>query len=276
MSKQPARSGKSYSWSSRTSLNSNTSNKSNRSSSNRSSSNRSSPRAGTPDSSKRRSNNRKASSDNEQDTSNNENEQKGSQSEQRKKIKDVQIYNYELDSDSGSDEGLSNEAKRIMKRRKKEQDRLKRLGSLVPIDTDTDLDNIRLAESSSTAAPIPPRPKRVEMSLQTITLSDVDITGVASQDLRRRSILFDPYAARVSKSVTFGTVCEGEVVGSIRSSAASSVTDHSELRSNSFSGLTSYDRGAGLNTSAAYDEITDELFKEMRNLLDQEEENEKS
>jgi len=275
MSKQPARSSKAYSWSSRTSLNSNTSNRSNKSGSNRSSSNRSSPRAGTPESSKRRSN-RNAPSDNEQDTSNNVNEPKGSQSEQRKKIKDVQIYNYELDSDSGSDEGLSNEAKRIMKRRKKEQDRLKRLGSLVPIDTDTDLDNIRLAESSSTAAPIPPRPKRVEMSLQTITLSDVDITGVASQDLRRRSILFDPYAARVSKSVTFGTVCEGEVVGSIRSSAASSVTDHSELRSNSFSGLTSYDRGAGLNTSAAYDEITDELFKEMRNLLDQEEENEKS
>jgi len=263
MSKQPSRPGKTYSWSSRTSLNSSTSNRSNRSSP-----------AATPESSKRRSN-RNVPSDNEQSTSNNENAPKGTQSEQRKKIKDVQVYNYELDSDSGSDEGLSNEAKRIMKSRKKEQDRLKRLGSLVPIDTETDLDNIRLAESCSTAAPIPPRPKRVEMSLQTITLSDVDIAGVQSENLIRRSSIFDPYAARVSKSVTFGTVCEGEYVGSRRSSAASSITgslpgSHSDLRSNSFSGLTSFDRGAALSTSHAYNAITDELFEEMRNLRDKE------
>jgi len=168
------------------------------------------------------------SSDNECQTSNSNHSAPPPRLDQSK-IKHIEVHNYEMESDSGSDNDLSNEAKRIMKRRKKEKEQLERLGSLVPIDTDTEADILRIAESNSTATPIPPRPKRIEMSIQTISLSQE--CNLDESDTRT-SNLNNPYGPRTSKSVAFGKVCESSQVmsdtsGSTQSGGSSTLVDPS-------------------------------------------------
>ena len=74
----------------------------------------------------------------------------------------IPLYDYEstttfdLGSDSDEDE-LSNEAKRIMRKRKKEKENLAKLGKLVPIDTKTEENALEAAASTSRALPLPLR-----------------------------------------------------------------------------------------------------------------------
>ena len=72
---------------------------------------------------------------------------------------------FALDSDSDDETELSNEAKRIMKKRKKEKEKLAKLGKLVPIDTSSE--SVDIAAGQSQALPLPLREKISELSVMT-------------------------------------------------------------------------------------------------------------
>ena len=90
---------------------------------------------------------------------------------------------FALESDSDEDD-LSNEAKRIMKKRKKEKEQLAKLGPLVPIDTEA----IEVAESQSRAMALPLREKVSEMSVLTTVNSKASSAGSTSIKTSEASI----------------------------------------------------------------------------------------
>jgi len=139
----------------------------------------------------------------------------------------VEVFNYEIDTDEESDGELSEDAKRIMIRRQQEREEMKRLGSLVPIETS--MDELKSVASRSSARPIPLRTKHnyaSDLSLATTHASLKSIVSVTTSidpdDPReRKSSLYNP-GLRVTKSVSFGTVNAREFVGEFGSSQGSS------------------------------------------------------
>jgi len=121
----------------------------------------------------------------------------------------------DLGDSSGSDDDLGPEAKRILRKRKLEKQKLAKLGKLIPIETELDQDTISIAESISNAQPLPLRTKVAESNL---TMADQSLPGstTASNLLlvsskasipTSNSMLVDT-VSRISKSVDFGIIEE--------------------------------------------------------------------
>merc|ERR1711917_87350 len=130
--------------------------------------------------------------------------------------------------DSGTDDEMSIEAKRILRLKKLEREKLQKLGKLIPIDTENEADIIELATSNSEAYALPMRPKEEISNLTTLYnvdsrpsfvssmrssvlySSDADSSrpSIISEDIRRPSIISDDIRSRKSKVVGFGLVEE--------------------------------------------------------------------
>jgi len=120
----------------------------------------------------------------------------------------------DLAYDSGSDDEMSIEAKRVLRRKKLEREKLQKLGKLIPIETQNEPEIIKLAESQSEAYALPMRPK-VEVSNLTELLDRPSVrssilTNVTESELeaRRQSIISEECRRRKSKAVGFGLVEE--------------------------------------------------------------------
>jgi len=119
----------------------------------------------------------------------------------------------DLAYDSGSDDEMSIEAKRVLRRKKLEREKLQKLGKLIPIETENEPENIKLAESQSEAYALPMRPKEEVSNLtELLTRSSVRssiVTNFTESELaRRQSIISEECRRRKSKAVGFGLVEE--------------------------------------------------------------------
>merc|ERR1719356_823261 len=119
--------------------------------------------------------------------------------------------------DSGTDDEMSIEAKRILRLKKLEREKLQKLGKLIPIDTENEADIIELATSNSEAYALPMRPKEEISNLTTLYNVDSRPSFVSSlrssvaysdTDSSRPSIISDEIRSRKSKVVGFGLVEE--------------------------------------------------------------------
>jgi len=119
----------------------------------------------------------------------------------------------DLAYDSGSDDEMSIEAKRVLRRKKLEREKLQKLGKLIPIETENEPEKIKLAESQSEAYALPMRPKE-EVSNLTELLNRASVrssivTNFTDSELaRRQSIISEECRRRKSKAVGFGLVEE--------------------------------------------------------------------
>merc|ERR1719447_1412045 len=120
-----------------------------------------------------------------------------------------------LATDSGTDDEMSIEAKRILRLKKLEREKLQKLGKLIPIDTENETEIIELAASNSEAYALPMRPKEEVSNLT--TLYNVDSrpsfvssmrSSVSDADSSRPSIISEDFRPRKSKAVGFGLVEE--------------------------------------------------------------------
>merc|ERR1719447_2535402 len=123
-----------------------------------------------------------------------------------------------LATDSGTDDEMSIEAKRILRLKKLERDKLQKLGKLIPIDTENEADIIELATSNSEAYALPMRPKEEISNLTTLYNVDSRPSFVSSMrssvlyssdaESSRPSIISEDFRSRKSKVVGFGLVEE--------------------------------------------------------------------
>merc|ERR1719312_64817 len=122
--------------------------------------------------------------------------------------------------DSGTDDEMSIDAKRILRLKKLEREKLQKLGKLIPIDTENETDSIELAASNSEAYALPMRPKEEISNLTTLYNVDSRPSFVSSMrssvlyssdaDSSRPSIISEDIRSRKSKVVGFGLVEETE------------------------------------------------------------------
>jgi len=120
--------------------------------------------------------------------------------------------------DSGTDDEMSIEAKRILRLKKLEREKLQKLGKLIPIDTENEADIIELATSNSEAYALPMRPKEEISNLTTLYNVDSRPSFISSRrssvlcssdaDSPRPSIISEDIRSRKSKVVGFGLVEE--------------------------------------------------------------------
>merc|ERR1711990_1246025 len=114
----------------------------------------------------------------------------------------------DLAYDSGSDDEMSIEAKRVLRRKKLEREKLQKLGKLIPIETENEPEIIKLAESHSEAYALPMRPKE-EVSKRSSMIRSSILTHVTESEVsRRQSIISEECRPRKSKAVGFGLVEE--------------------------------------------------------------------
>jgi len=119
----------------------------------------------------------------------------------------------DLAYDSGSDDEMSIEAKRVLRRKKLEREKLQKLGKLIPLETENEPEIIKLAESQSEAYALPMRPKEeisnlTELVNRTSVRSSM-LTNITESELsRRQSIISEECRRRKSKAVGFGLVEE--------------------------------------------------------------------
>merc|ERR1711911_223326 len=96
----------------------------------------------------------------------------------------------DLAYDSGSDDEMSIEAKRVLRRKKLEREKLQKLGKLIPIETENEPENIKLAESQSEAYALPMRPKEEVSNLTELSkrssMIRSSITNFTESELARR------------------------------------------------------------------------------------------
>jgi len=120
----------------------------------------------------------------------------------------------DLAYDSGSDDEMSIEAKRVLRRKKLEREKLQKLGKLIPIETENEPEIIKLAESHSEAYALPMRPKEevsnlTELSKRSSMIRSSILTHVTESEVsRRQSIISEECRPRKSKAVGFGLVEE--------------------------------------------------------------------
>ena len=112
----------------------------------------------------------------------------------------------DLGNYSGSDEDLGAEAKRIRQKHLQERRKLKKLGTLIPIDTEND--EVDAAASRSQANALPLRTKHGQSKSERKQINKVyyPLAEWLSASTTATDIELDNETPRISKSVGFGVV----------------------------------------------------------------------
>jgi len=145
----------------------------------------------------------------------------------RKKIK-------HLDSSSGSDDDLNLEARRVMRQRKKEKERLEKLGPMVPLVLESDADPVTPSGSILDIPAIALRSKRAETELNPGTYISEIFQGElvsyhSSADLSQKSALVSDVRNSRKSGVNFSVVEQLVFTDDETPSTTTSITSTTEI-----------------------------------------------